>query len=184
MTYFPFFADITDKTFLIIGGGKVAADKILRLRRFTDRMIVIAPETDIEGIRIIRKEYDSADIHLGDYVVAATGIRELDRKIASDCRKAGIPVNVVDDIEYCDFIFPSIIKRGNLSVAISTAGSSPLYARMLRQEIEAMLPEDIEQVLDQMQALRERTMKETGDQKERAEIYRRALLELLAKEDA
>ena len=179
MSYFPFFTDISDKTFLIIGGGNVAADKILRIKRFTDRIIVVAPETEIEGVRVIRKEYDSEDLALGDYVVAAVGEREIDRQIARDCRAEGIPVNVVDDIEYCDFIFPSIVKRGKLTVAISTSGSSPLYARMLRQQLEEMLPENIEQVLDEMQELRERTAEEVADQKERARIYREALLEKL-----
>ena len=179
MSYFPFFTDISDKTFLIIGSGNVAADKILRLKRFTDRIIVVAPETEIEGVRVIRKEYDSGDLALGDYVVAAVGVREIDRQIARDCRAEGIPVNVVDDIEYCDFIFPSIVKRGKLTVAISTSGSSPLYARMLRQQLEEMLPENIEQVLDEMQELRERTAEEVADQKERARIYREALLNKL-----
>lgn len=178
MSYFPFFTDISDKTFLIIGGGNVAADKILRLKRFTDR-IVIAPETEIEGVRVIRKEYDSGDLALGDYVVAAVGVRDIDRQIARDCRAAGIPVNVVDDIEYCDFRFPSIVRRGKLTVAISTSGSSPLYARMLRQQLEEMLPENIEQVLDEMQELRERTAEEVADQKERARIYKEALLDKL-----
>ena len=176
MSYFPFFTDISDKTFLIIGGGNVAADKILRLKRFTDKIIVIAPETEIEGVRVIRKEYDSTDLMLGDYIVAAVGVREIDRKIARDCRAAGIPVNVVDDIDYCDFIFPSIVKKGKLTVAISTSGSSPLYARMLREQIEEILPEDIEQILDEMQELREKTAEEVTDQKERARIYREALL--------
>ena len=164
---------------MIIGGGNVAADKILRLKRFTDRIIVVAPETEIEGVRVIRKEYDSEDLALGDYVVAAVGEREIDRQIARDCRAEGIPVNVVDDIEYCDFIFPSIVKKGKLTVAISTSGSSPLYARMLRQQLEEMLPENIEQVLDEMQELRERTAEEVADQKERARIYREALLNKL-----
>ena len=165
MSYFPFFTDISDKTFLIIGGGNVAADKILR--------------TEIEGVRVIRKEYDSGDLALGDYVVAAVGVRDIDRQIAQDCRAAGIPVNVVDDIEYCDFIFPSIVKRGKLTVAISTSGSSPLYARMLRQQLEEMLPENVEQVLDEMQELRERTVEKVADQKERARIYKKALLDKL-----
>ena len=121
MSYFPFFTDISDKTFLIIGGGNVAADKILRLKRFTDRIIVIAPETEIEGVQVIRKEYDSGDLALGNYVVAAVGEQEIDRQIARDCRAAGIPVNVVDDIEYCDFIFPSIVKTGKGTMRWSSA---------------------------------------------------------------
>lgn len=179
MSYFPFYVDISDKTFLIIGGGSVAADKVMRLRRFTDKIIVIAPESEISEVQVLRKEYDSEDLRLGDYVVAACGDREIDRRVAMDCRRAGIPVNTVDDTEFCDFIFPAIIKRGKLSVAVSTSGSSPLYARMLREEIEKMLPEDIEHILDEMQALRERTASETANQKERAEIYRKALLEML-----
>ena len=71
------------------------------------------------------------------------------------------------------------MKKGKLTVAISTSGSSPLYARMLRQQLEEMLPENIEQVLDEMQELRERTAEEVADQKERARIYREALLDKL-----
>ena len=147
MSYFPFYFDITDKTFLIIGGGPVAREKVNRLRRFTENIIVIAPETEIEGtctenpcrcageVQILCKEYGEEDLALGDYVVAATGIREVDRKVAGDCRGRGIPVNVVDDQAYCDFIFPSIVKRDSLTVAISTFGTSPAYAMQLRKEM-------------------------------------------------
>ena len=97
MGYFPFYYDITGRTFLVIGGGKVAGEKVERLRRFTDAIIVIAPRTQIRGVRILRREYRGEDLALGDFVVAATGIRELDRKIAEQCRERGIPVNTVDD---------------------------------------------------------------------------------------
>ena len=133
MGYFPFYYDITGRTFLVIGGGKVAEEKVERLRRFTDAIIVIAPRTQIRGVRILRREYRGEDLALGDFVVAATGIRELDRKIAEQCRERGIPVNTVDDQAYCDYIFPSIIKRGDLTVAISTSGTSPAYAMQLRK---------------------------------------------------
>ena len=135
MRYFPFFSDISSKTFLIIGGGPVALEKVNRLRRFTQDIIVIAPRTQIEGeptqvprkgagkVQILCKEYSREDLALGDYVVAATGLRDVDRKIAADCRELGIPVNVVDDREYCDFIFPSVVKRDSLTVAISTSTS-------------------------------------------------------------
>ena len=153
MSYFPLYLDITNKTFLIIGGGPVALEKVSRLRRFTEDIIVIAPQTQIEGTRtaqpqkgagevqILCREYREEDLVLGDFVVAATGIREVDRKVAADCRRRGVPVNVVDDQEYCDFIFPSIVKRDSLTIAISTSGTSPAYAMQLRKEIEQMLPE-------------------------------------------
>ena len=191
MRYFPFFSDISSKTFLIIGGGPVALEKVNRLRRFTQDIIVIAPRTQIEGeptqvprkgagkVQILCKEYSREDLALGDYVVAATGLRDVDRKIAADCRELGIPVNVVDDREYCDFIFPSIVKRGSLTVAISTSGTSPAYARQLREEIERILPQQIGPILERMGDLRDDLSVRIPDQKERAAAYRKILAALI-----
>ena len=195
MSYFPFYFDITDKTFLIIGGGPVAREKVNRLRRFTENIIVIAPETEIEGTRtenpcrcagevqILCKEYGEEDLALGDYVVAATGIRELDRKVAGDCRGRGIPVNVVDDQAYCDFIFPSIVKRDSLTVAISTFGTSPAYAMQLRKEIEMILPDQIGPILTRMGNLRGEVSERVTDQKARAAAYRIILAALIESEN-
>ena len=195
MSYFPFYFDITDKTFLIIGGGPVAREKVDRLRRFTQDIIVIAPETEIEGIRtetprrcagevqVLCKEYGEEDLAPGDYVVAATGIREVDRKVAEDCRRRGIPVNVVDDQAYCDFIFPSIVKRDNLTVAISTFGSSPAYAMQLRKEIEMILPDQIGPILTRMGNLRGEVSERVTDQKARAAAYRIILAALIESEN-
>ena len=195
MRYFPFFSDISSKTFLIIGGGPVALEKVNRLRRFTENIIVIAPETEIEGTRtenpcrcagevqILCKEYGEEDLALGDYVVAATGIREVDRKVAGDCRGRGIPVNVVDDQAYCDFIFPSIVKRDNLTVAISTFGTSPAYAMQLRKEIEMILPDQIGPILTRMGNLRGEVSERVTDQKARAAAYRIILAALIESEN-
>lgn len=184
MNYFPFYYDITGKTFLIIGGGRVAREKADRIRRFTQNIIVVAPETAIEGVRIIRREYREEDLSLGDYVIAATGIRDVDRKVASDCRSRGIPVNTVDDQAYCDFIFPGIVKRGDLVVAVSTSGTSPAYAMQLRKEIEEILPEGIDSILARMGALRSKTAERIGDQKLRAAAYKRILALLIASDNA
>ena len=195
MSYFPFYFDITDKTFLIIGGGPVAREKVNRLRRFTENIIVIAPETEIEGtctenpcrcageVQILCKEYGEEDLALGDYVVAATGIREVDRKVAGDCRGRGIPVNVVDDQAYCDFIFPSIVKRDSLTVAISTFGTSPAYAMQLRKEIEMILPDQIGPILTRMGNLRGEVSERVTDQKARAAAYRIILAALIESEN-
>ena len=195
MSYFPFYFDITDKTFLIIGGGSVAHEKVNRLRRFTENIIVIAPETKIEGnrtenpcrcageVQILCKEYEEEDLALGDYVVAATGIREVDRKVAGDCRGRGIPVNVVDDQAYCDFIFPSIVKRDSLTVAISTFGTSPAYAMQLRKEIEMILPDQIGPILTRMGNLRGEVSERVTDQKARAAAYRIILAALIESEN-
>lgn len=195
MSYFPFYTNISNKTFLIIGGGTVALEKVNRLRRFTDSIIVIAPNTEIEGIetedplrgadkvQILRREYREEDLSLGDYVVAATGIREVDRRVAEDCRSRKIPVNVVDDQEYCDFIFPGIVKRGPLTVAISTSGTSPAYAMQLRRELEEILPERIEEILERMGEIRGEVAARVSDQKTRAAVYKRILAALIESEN-
>ena len=195
MSYFPFYLNITNKTFLIIGGGPVALEKVKRLRRFTEDIIVIAPQTQIEGdvvetpqrcagkVQILCKIYSEDDLSLGDYVVAATGIREVDRQVATDCRRHGIPVNTVDDQEYCDFIFPSIVKRDSLTVAISTFGTSPAYAMQLRKEIEVILPDQIGPILTRMGNLRSEVFVRITDQKARANAYKKILAALIESEN-
>ena len=191
MSYFPFYTNIRNKTFLIIGGGTVALEKVNRLRRFTASIIVIAPHTEMEGtdvevplrsadyVQILRREYREEDLSLADYVVAATGIREVDRGVANDCRRRKIPVNVVDDQAYCDFIFPSIVKRGPLTIAISTSGTSPAYAMQLRRELDEMLPDEIEGVLERMGEIRKDVSARVSDQKTRAALYKNILAKLI-----
>jgi len=191
MSYFPFYTNIHNKTFMIIGGGTVALEKVNRLRRFTASMIVIAPHTEIEGrevevprrsadyVQILRREYRADDLAFADYVVAATGIREVDRGVADDCRKRKIPVNVVDDQAYCDFIFPSIVKRGPLTIAISTSGTSPAYAMQLRRELDEMLPDEIEAILDRMGEIRADVSARVSEQKTRAVLYKKILARLI-----
>ncbi len=191
MSYFPFYTNIHNKTFMIIGGGTVALEKVNRLRRFTASMIVIAPHTEIEGrevevprrsadyVQILRREYRADDLAIADYVVAATGIREVDRGVADDCRKRKIPVNVVDDQAYCDFIFPSIVKRGPLTIAISTSGTSPAYAMQLRRELDEMLPDEIEAILDRMGEIRADVSARVSEQKTRAALYKKILARLI-----
>ena len=195
MSYFPFYTNISNKTFLIIGGGTVALEKVDRLRRFTDSIIVIAPHTEIKGmevktpirgadrVQILRREYREEDLPLGDYVVAATGIREVDGRVAEDCRRRKIPVNVVDDQAYCDFIFPGIVKRGPLTVAISTSGTSPAYAMQLRKELEEILPDRIGEILERMGELRGEVASRISDQKTRASVYKKILVALIESEN-
>lgn len=179
MTLFPFFEDIENKTFLVIGGGRVAKGKINRLKQFTDKIIVVAPETDITECKVLKKEFEESDLALGDYVIGASDDRELNKRISLLCQKRDIPVNIVDDPELCTFIFPSLIKRGDLTVGITTNCKSPALSQYLRQEIEKLIPNDIENIIDEMSTLREQLKKEVPNQKERAEILKNKLAELM-----
>ena len=180
MSYFPFFEKIDNKCFLIVGGGRVAAEKAARLSAFTDRITVVAAETAITGVSVIRRGFEESDLDAADYCICATDDHEENARIAALCRGRHIPVNVVDDPDLCSFIFPALIKKGDLAIGISTSGSSPTCASYLRRQIEDNLPEHIEEVLDQMGALRKSLPEEEPDAAKRREIYREELDRLLS----
>jgi precorrin-2 dehydrogenase/sirohydrochlorin ferrochelatase len=89
----------------------------------------------------------------------------------------------VDDQEYCDFIFPGIVKRGPLTVAISTSGTSPAYAMQLRKELEEILPDRIGEILERMGELRGEVALRISDQKTRAYVYKKILAALIESEN-
>ncbi len=175
MTLFPFFEDIDGRRFVVIGGGRVAKGKVRRLLPFTDNITVISENTDIDFVPVIRRNFTESDILSGDYIIAATDSEKTNERIFELCKKHQKPVNTVDDPEKCTFIFPSLIKRGELVIGISTTGKSPALSKHLRQQIEAGLDGDIEKVLDKMGLLRQRLKKLISDQKTRSEILKRAL---------
>ena len=166
----------------------MAAGKFSRLIAFTREITVIAPEISDEikmsaedGVRFLERDFRTADLNDADIVVAATDDKALNAQIAALCRERRIPVNAVDDSENCDFIFPAIIKKGRLTVSVSTNGASPIYAAMLKKQINDSLPEDIDLILEKMAALRKIVPEKypSLSQHERGMIYKRALSELL-----
>lgn len=184
MTVFPLFENIDHKTFLIIGGGNVARRKVEKLMAFTNRIVVIAGETEITGVKVIRRDFAMSDLAMGDFVIAATDEREKNRQIADYCREHRIPVNVVDDPELCSFIFPSVVKRGDLTIGISTGGTSPAYAQLLRKTLERNLPSQIGGILERMGRLRAVVPEQIPEQERRAGCYREILSELLVSNNA
>jgi len=186
MNLFPFFTDISGKTFLIVGGGTVAREKAESISRFGERIIIIAKETDIQetnNIKIKIKDFEPEDIGEADFVIGATNDRELNEKIAELCREVSKPVNIVDDAELCSFIMPSIVKKGAVVTAVSTNGASPAYAMMLRRQIEELLPDNIGDILDRMEDLRKRALNLIPEQKNRKYFFKEVLSELLEKEN-
>ena len=149
MKYFPFYIDLKKKSVLLIGGGEVAERKLDLLIKAKANVTLISPETtpyilDIaekNNIKIINEEYSSQHLDKKySFVIAATNNEKLNKSIALDANKNNILVNVVDRPEICDFIFPSILERGDITVSVSTGGASPVLARMLRTKLETMIP--------------------------------------------
>ena len=161
MALFPFFVDIENKTGIIIGTGKHAQEKREKLKPYGPKLTVIEEEEFQESV------LDS----LPAFVIVAGENVEQNHKIAEMCRARRILVNVVDDQEYCDFIFPSLISKGNLSVGICTNGASPATGVLLKRRIEAQIPEHMEEILDFLQEKRSAIKQSFSDKKQRFSFY-------------
>lgn len=160
MAYFPFFIDLDQKPGLVVGGGPVAARKIRTLLPYGPRLTVCAPSVlpELEALPglAVRKEPFSPDLLEGAFfVIAATDDRELNRRIAGLCRARNLPVNVADPGTESTFLFPSVVQRGPMTIGISTGGTSPTAAHVLKEQIEGLLPGNLEEILLWMDGVRE-----------------------------
>ena len=183
MKGFPFIIDIENKRFLIVGGGRTAKRKLGTLRKFGALVTVVAAETDIaeeDGLTVIRKAFDAGDLAGADYVIAATGSAEADAAVAEVCKAHGVPVNTAGDAAQGDFYLPATIKDGPLIVAVSTSGTSPAYARRLREQIESQIPHGIGEILERLGSLRGELMQRIPTQEKRQAAYEEILGWLLA----
>ena len=151
MVCFPLFVDLNDKTALVVGGGPVAARKARVLLDYGPRVLVCAPRFVPE-----LEQLSGAELLEGvSLAVAATDDRQLNHAVAQLCRERSIPVNVADSREDSTFLFPAVVRRGRLSVGISTGGASPAAAAHVRRTLEGQLPESLEPILDWLEDQRE-----------------------------
>ena len=142
--------ELSKKSVLLIGGGEVAERKLDLLLKANAKLTIVSPEfTDYitelinnnNNISIITDNYKEEYMNNSySFVIAATNNESLNEEIASHANHKGILVNVVDKPNICDFIFPSILERGPITVAVSTGGSSPVLARLLRTKLETLIP--------------------------------------------
>ena len=155
---FPFFRDIEGWDALIVGGGKVALRKARTLAEFGARLRAVAPEFDagFDALPVERaaRAFLPEDLEGAKLCVAASGRRDVNALVARLCRARGIEVNVADDASLGTFSFPALLRRGKLTVAVSTSGASPLAARWARDRVAEALPDDFDAVLDRMAAAR------------------------------
>lgn len=163
MRYFPFFFKLDTFPILLVGGGEIALRKYQLLKQATAKITVLAPEieenlakeVENNGDLYVQDSYQSAYLANHRLVIAATDDAKINTAVAADARRLGIPVNAVDMPELCDFIFPAIVDRNPLLIAISSAGVSPVLARLLRAKIESIVPPtfgDLVNLLDRFRA--------------------------------
>lgn len=156
MGYYPIFLDVTDRPVLLVGGGRVALEKIGKLVDAGAKVTVVAPEL-IAGVRAfiddgraqhIERPFEAGDTAGAWLVMVATDDGAVNRSVAGEARASGILVNAADDVANCDFILGSLVKRGSLQITASTGGGSPAMARWLRERLEEFLTEDIAELAD------------------------------------
>lgn len=162
MSLFPIFLKLAARPCVVIGAGLIAESKIESLLQSEAHITVIAPEALprvqqwAEAGEIVwnQREYASGDLAGAFLVVAATATPAVNRAVFAEANAADILCNAVDDPPFCDFYFPSVVRRGELQIAISTAGESPALAQRLRKEINAQLPLDTGEWLQELGRLR------------------------------
>ena len=148
--YFAAFFDLVGKRVLVVGGGKVAASKVRALLPCQPRELIVVAPSATPGIRSaaaraeltwLARDYVHGDL-TADTALAfgATDDPALNAAVASDARALGVPVLAVDDVPNCDFIAPALVRRGDVTIAISTAGRSPAMARRTRELLERLVP--------------------------------------------
>lgn len=147
--YMPVTMSMTGKSCLVVGGGNVALRKIEILMDFDSEITVISPEVDSKidyfgeskKITLKKRPYKSPEASMFDLVISASNDDNVNKQVASDCREEKIPVNVVDNPALCDFIFPAVVKRGILSVAVASDGKAPFFSSGVRQILEEIFPQ-------------------------------------------
>jgi len=162
MAYFPMYMDMTNLKILVVGGGYIATEKLEKLVDFTRDITVIALEAEDEAQNIIdeyalklqQRAYEVGDIEGFDIVIVATDTVELHKAIYEESRGSRVLVNSVDNTDYCDFIFPSYIKKDELTIAFSTGGTSPAFAKHIRRHFEKIIPDSVGEFLQKMKSLR------------------------------
>ncbi|MDB5273158.1 MAG: cysG [Chitinophagaceae bacterium] len=164
---FPIFVKLENLRLLVVGGGAVGLEKTKAVLENSPlaSVTVVAPEIKEElvalkntypHLKLIYASYALEHLTEKDLVIAATCIKELNKQVWSDAKLNKILINVADTPELCDFYLSSIVKKGNLKIAVSTNGKSPTMAKRIREVLEEALPEEIDELLDRLHEIREK----------------------------
>ncbi|HEY6448336.1 MAG TPA: bifunctional precorrin-2 dehydrogenase/sirohydrochlorin ferrochelatase [Acidobacteriaceae bacterium] len=162
MSLLPIFLRLEDRPVLVVGAGTVALGKIESLRAARAAITVVAPQAtpqihplvEIGALAWRKRAFEPADLDGAFLVIAATNSSAVNHAVYEEALRRNILCNAVDDPPNCDFYFGSVIARGDLQIAISTAGESPALAQRLRREIDEQLPRDLGPWLQQLGGLR------------------------------
>jgi precorrin-2 dehydrogenase/sirohydrochlorin ferrochelatase len=180
---YPMMVDLTGKRCLVVGGGTVAERKVTLLLECGADVEVVSPATTARlgalaasgAMRVRRRPVRPSDLSDAFLVVVATDDPQVNREVAERVRTTGGLVNVADDPEACSFLVPSVLRRGDLTIAISTGGGSPALAKKLRQRMEQTIGPEYEAYLAALRLLRDRARRAIADPQLRRAVHQRAV---------
>jgi len=171
---YPIFLKVTQLDVLIVGGGNVGLEKLTFLLKSSPsaNVTVVAPEFHVELVDLAKKHavqliydvYKVSYLEARHIVIATTDVIPVNIEVYTDCKERNILVNVADNPPYCDFYMGGIVTKGNIKIAISTNGKSPTLAKRLRQFFEEVIPENIDELAENLNAFRKTIQ---GDFKEK-----------------
>jgi len=183
VSYIPLSLNLTNKKILIVGGGEIALRKLLNLLEFSDNItliskVVLKELNDLKlSYNLILKDFAYTDMIGFDIVVVCVDDIKLQKSIYFEAKKNHILCNCVDLLECCDFIFPASIKKGDLTISISTNGSSPAFAKQLKYYLLELIPDDVGEFLGELKSMRKTLPKG----KERMKIFDKKVKDFLKK---
>lgn len=188
MAYFPMYIELEHVGCLIVGGGSIAVRKAEVLLDFGAAVTVVAPDIH-ESLRgnpkiiCLPRQFQVQDLEDAGLVVAATDDKKLNHEISVQCRKRRIPVNAVDQKEDCTFIFPSYVKQGPVTAAVTSGGTSPVAAQYLRRRIEEIFPRNLGGTARLLGEARPYVKNGLGTESQRKKVYESLLETGLLKGD-
>ncbi|MBW2606711.1 MAG: bifunctional precorrin-2 dehydrogenase/sirohydrochlorin ferrochelatase [Deltaproteobacteria bacterium] len=183
MRYYPVSLDIKNRKCLVVGGGGVGTRKVVTLIDCGAKVTVISPvvrgnllELADSGLIILKKRpYRETDLDGMFLVVGTTDDEELNRQISIDAEKLNMLCNIADRPKVCNFILPSIVNRGDLTISISTSGKSPALAKRLRIELEEQFGNEYAELLLLMGAIREKLLSKKHEPEAHKQLFEKLI---------
>lgn len=183
---YPVFLKVNKLQILIVGGGKVALEKLSFLLKSSPnaKPVIVAPLFDSQLIEIAREKnlelihqkYHQKYLNGMHMVIATTDDTQVNIQVYKDCRDKNILVNVADNPPYCDFYMGGIVTKGNVKIGISTNGKSPTTAKRLRQFFEEVIPDDIDELVQNLNLYRDTIKGEFGEKVEKLNEFTKSLV--------
>jgi siroheme synthase-like protein len=162
MRYYPVFLNLTNQLSIIVGGGTIAEGKVTGLLEADAKVRIIAPEVTpvmrelAESGKVTweQRTYRDGDLEGAAIAISATDDPEVNHQVWEEANRRGILINVVDDVPYCNFIAPALVRRGDITLAISTNGKMPALAAHMRREMDKTFGDEYLQLLEMTSPMR------------------------------